>query len=52
MFIDFGHNDPNVDISGVEFALVNAVVIYQDTRWVLKLLMYLYDFCGGSSNLF
>ena len=32
MFIDFGYNDPNVDISGVEFASVNAVVIYQDTR--------------------
>ena len=32
MHIDFGYNDPNVDISGVDFALVNAVVVYQDMR--------------------
>ena len=25
MFINFGYNDPNVDISGVEFESVNAV---------------------------
>ena len=35
MFINFGHNDPNVDISGVDFTSVNAVVVYQDMKWVL-----------------
>ena len=32
MFINFGQNDPNVDISGVDFTSVNAVVVYQDMQ--------------------
>jgi hypothetical protein len=35
MFINFGHNDPNVDISGVDFTSVNAVVVYQDMKHLI-----------------
>ena len=41
MFINFGYNDPNVDISGVEFESVNAVDVtdaipgIDRTKWVL-----------------
>ena len=34
MFIDFGANDSGVDISGVKFESVNAVVVDQTTRFV------------------
>ena len=33
MFIDFGANDPNVDISGLEFESVNAIIVDQTTRF-------------------
>ena len=32
MFIDFGANDPNINISGVEFESVNAIIVDQTTR--------------------
>ena len=32
MFIDFGANDLNVNISGVEFESVNAIIVDQTTR--------------------
>ena len=32
MLIDFGQNDPEVDISGVEFASVNAVIVGQTDK--------------------
>ena len=34
MFIDFGANDPNVDISNVQFESVNAIVVDKTTRFV------------------
>ena len=34
MFIDFGANDPNVDISGLEFESVNAIIVDQTTRFL------------------
>ena len=32
MLINFGYNDPNVDISGVDFTSVNAVIVAQGTE--------------------
>ena len=34
MFIDFGANDPNVDISSVQFESVNAIIVDKTTRFV------------------
>jgi len=38
--IDFGANDPNVDISGVQFEAVNAEVVIQTTRFLYLRLFF------------
>ena len=42
MFIDFGANDPDVDISDVEFESVNAIIVDQTTRFYFNIVSMKY----------